>query len=212
MTSPVQKNEEYGYELAYRLAREQLASIPDLAAQCLHSGARLKTTAQGKIIILDYLNQPYQITLPDIKITAQDSPEEVRTRDRILLLHYLNQSKGTPLTGKTIAYKELPEGSTYFPTFAKRAIHPVVNRFGKEPPKLAETAKALGGQPAEYGDDAVTITAFPRVPVTFILWRGDEEFPPEGNILFDSSIPDYLSIEDINVLCETIAWRLVRMA
>ena len=48
------------------------------------------------------------------------------------------------------------------------------------------------------------------VPVTFVLWKGDEELPPEGNILFDSTISEYLSVEDINVLCEIIAWRLVR--
>jgi hypothetical protein len=42
------------------------------------------------------------------------------------------------------------------------------------------------------------------------LWKGDEEFPAEGSFLFDGSIPDYLSIEDINILCQTIAWRLVK--
>jgi len=42
-----------------------------------------------------------------------------------------------------------------------------------------------------------------------VLWRGDDELAPEGSILFDSTIPDYLSTEDITVLCETIAWRLV---
>ena len=33
---------------------------------------------------------------------------------------------------------------------------------------------------------------------------------PKGSIIFDSNVSDYLSTEDINVLCETIAWRLVR--
>ena len=75
---------------------------------------------------------------------------------------------------------------------------------------MIAAAEKLGGRRVDYGDIAVTIDAFPRVPVTMVLWRGDAEFPPEGNILFDSTITDYLSAEDINVLCETIAWRLVR--
>ena len=58
---------------------------------------------------------------------------------------------------------------------------------------------------------AVTINAFKRVPITFVLWRGDEEFPPDGSILFDATVSDYLSIEDINVLCERITWKLVRL-
>ncbi|HUT97259.1 MAG TPA: DUF3786 domain-containing protein, partial [Dehalococcoidales bacterium] len=61
------------------------------------------------------------------------------------------------------------------------------------------------------GDVAVTINAFKRVPITFVLWRGDEEFPPDGSILFDATVSDYLSIEDTNVLCERIAWKLVRL-
>jgi hypothetical protein len=56
----------------------------------------------------------------------------------------------------------------------------------------------------------VTINAFDRVPVTFVLWRGDEELSPNGNILFDANISDYLSTEDVTVLSETIIWKLVK--
>jgi len=75
---------------------------------------------------------------------------------------------------------------------------------------LIDIAKLLGGQKAEYGDTAVTINAFRRVPITLVIWQGDEEFRPEASILFDSTITDYLTTEDIHVLCETIAWRLVK--
>jgi len=56
---------------------------------------------------------------------------------------------------------------------------------------------------------AVTINAFSRVPITIVMWHGDDEFAPQGSIIFDSTISDYLSTEDITVLCETIIWRLV---
>jgi hypothetical protein len=111
-----------------------------------------------------------------------------------------------------IAYKELPEGASYFPTFAKRTIKPLLDHFGKEPHLLLDVAQKLGGNKAEYGDVAVTINAFSYVPITLVLWHGDEEFAPEGSILFDSTISDYLPTEDINVLCETIAWRLVKFS
>jgi hypothetical protein len=56
----------------------------------------------------------------------------------------------------------------------------------------------------------VTINAFDRVPLTLVLWRGDEEVAPNGNILFDANISDYLSTEDVTVLSETIVWKLVK--
>jgi len=207
---PNQQNYEYGYELAYKLAGEQLAKFDNIGQQCLKSGARYQVIDSQKIIILEYLNQSYQIVFPDIDILLIDNVAEVPIRDKILILHYLNRAKGTPLTNKIIAYKELPEGTIYFPTFSKRAIKPLLDYFGKDPEQLIDVAQKLGGHRADYGDVAVTINAFNYVPITLVLWRGDKEFNPEGNILFDSTISDYLPTEDINILCETISWKLVK--
>ena len=207
---PNQKNYEYGYKLAYELAGQQLAKVDGIEQQCLKSGARYLVIDSQQLIIVEYLNQSYQITLPDVEISLVDSEEEVPIRDKILILHYLTSAKGTPTSNKSIAYKQLPEGSNYFPTFYKRAIKPLIDHFGGQPHRLIDAAKELGGYKVDYGDVAVTISAFSRVPITLILWRGDEEFPPEGSILFDATVSDYLSTEDINVLCEIITWKLVK--
>ncbi|MFC1979300.1 DUF3786 domain-containing protein [Chloroflexota bacterium] len=202
---------EYGYELAYKLACEQLARLEDVEQQCLRSGAHYLLIDSQKVITIEYLNQPYRITLPAIEVSLTNNKEPVPLRDKILILHYLTRAKGTPISHELIAYKELPEGVSYFPTFVKRAIKPIVDHFGTEPNLLADEAAKLGGHRADYGDVAVTINAFSKVPITFVLWRGDEELPAEGNILFDSTISDYLHVEDINVLCEVMAWRLVKL-
>ena len=136
--------------------------------------------------------------------------EEVPIRDKVLILHYFNTSRGTQPAGRLIAFKELPEGIVYAPTFDKRTIKPLLNYFGREPHLLLDAAKKFGGCQVEHGDVAVTINAFSRVPITIVLWRGDGEFAPEGNILFDASITDYLATEDITRLCENITWRLIR--
>ncbi len=207
---PNQRNYEYGHELAYKLACEQLAQLDNIELQCLRSGARCQVIDSQKTITLEYLNQSYQITLPDIDISLIDSEQAVPIRDKILILHYFTQAKGTPVTNKIIAFKELPEGANYFPVFSKRAIKPLLDHFGREPERLIDAAEKLGGYRVDYGDMAVTINAFSYVPITLVLWRGDEEFAPEGSVLFDSTISDYLSTYDIAVLCETISWRLVR--
>ncbi len=198
--------QEQAYELAYKLASEQLVSM-DIEEICGKTGAQRMDSNK---IIIKYLNQPYLITLPDVEISLRDSEEEVPLKDRILILHYLTLAKGTPATNRLITFKQLPGGASYFPAFSQRAIKPLLNHFGKEPELLTDAAAKLGGYKANYGDVAITINAFPRVPITFALWRGDDEFPPRGGIMFDASISAYLSTEDITVLCETIIWRLVK--
>ncbi len=205
-----QNSHEYGYELAYKMASEQLAKITDIEQLCLKSGTHYQVTDSQKAIIVEYLNQSYKVTLPDIEISLIDSEAEVPLRDKILILHYLTLAKGTPTANKMITYKELPEGSNYLPTFSKRAIKPLADHFGNEPHRLIDAAAKLGGRSVDYGDVAVTINAFRRVPITLVLWQGDAELPPAGSIIFDATISDYLPTEDISVLCEIIAWRLVK--
>lgn len=206
---PAKRDYAHGYELAYQITSEKLAAIADLAQQCERCGARYRESGPGKIIELEYLEQTYRITLPG-PVFQTVAGEEVRLRDKVLVLHYFVQAKGTPLTARPISYKEIPGTVNYFETFSKRAITPLVQAFGADPKRLYEAADLLKGVRAEYGDASVTIRGFSRVPVTLVLWGGDDEFPASGNILFDSSITDYLTIEDVNILCENIAWTLVK--
>jgi len=207
---PGQRKYEYAYEFAYKLACEQLGQIDDIEQQCRNSGAQYQVIDSEKAIIIQYLNQSYKITLPGIEVSLVDNEEEVPIRNKLLMLHYFITAKGTQLSNKSISFRELPVGNVYSPTFAERTIKPLLNYFGKEPQRLLEIGERLGGSKADYGDIAVTINAFSRVPITIVLWRGDDEFSPQGNILFDATITDYLPTEDITVLCETIAWRLIR--
>lgn len=196
------------YRLSYRIAAEKIAGLADIEEQCRRSGAQYQPAEST--ITISYLNRACLITLPDVRVALADSPEEIPIRDKLLILHYFLTAKGTPLASRLITFRELPEGAVYYPTFLQRTVKPILDNFAKNPALLVEAAQPLGGRPADYGDAAVTINAFSRVPVTIVLWRGDEELPPQGSVLVDAGISDYLPTEDITVLCETIAWRLVR--
>lgn len=198
---------ERGFDLSYELACEQLARISDIRQQCRKSGARYVGPNE---IGIDYLNQPYRIVIPDCRVSLEDSGTETSLRDKILILHYFTRAKGTVATGKLIAFRQLSGGVSYFPAFSQRAIGPLVKNFGRDSELLKKVAANLGGCEAGYGDASVTINAFDRVPITLVLWTGDEDVAANGNILFDANISDYLPTEDVTVLCETIIWKLVK--
>ena len=204
----VSSDKPFGYELSLRLAREQLAKT-DIEKQCRNSGAQFHLSRN--VIELVYIIQPYFITVPGGEISTANPGEEVQIRDKILILHYLLTAHDIHLSPNLISYKELPEGAGYYPTFSQRSIKPFVKAFGGEPQRLVPIAERLGGRRADFGDVSATVNAFPMVPITFVLWQGDAEFPPEGNILLDSTISHFLPAEDIIVVCETVSRKLVRL-
>ena len=201
--------EDYGYGLAYQLAREQLSRITDIERHCLRSGAEY--LPEKRAVAVDYINRRYLLGLESAEVSLVAEAGEVPIRDKLLILHYFLQAKGTQTSGRMITYKELKEGASYFPTFAKRAIAPVLNQFGREPARLLDAARFIGGFRADYGDMAVTVPAFSRISLTWVLWAEDAEFPADGSVLFDGNISDYLTNDDIHTLCEIIAWKLVRL-
>ena len=52
---------------------------------------------------------------------------------------------------------------------------------------------------------SIVLDVFDSVPILITLWRGDEEFSPEVNIIFDKSIKDIFCTEDIVILAEFVA-------
>ncbi|MFC1865262.1 DUF3786 domain-containing protein [Chloroflexota bacterium] len=209
LVPPDNSNYRYGQETALKLAGEKLASI-NIKEQCHRAGAQYKIADGKETAIFKYLNKSYSIGFPEMEVVSIEDRKSAPQRDGLLIIHYFLIADGSPLTGKSITYKELSGGTTYFPTFHKRTIEPLLKNFGTEPHKLLAAAKSLGGIKANYGDIAVSINAFSHIPLTLVLWFGDDEFLAAGSILFDSSIEKYLAAEDITVLCEIITWRLVK--
>ena len=197
----------YNLSDAFKIAQERFSAV-DIAQQCQRSGA----LCSPEIITLNYLNEIYRINIPSADVAFVDSKQPVPLRDKILILHYFTQAKGAPLTGKQIPYRDLPGGLVYYPTFIKRTIEPISEFFGKDPALLVGVGKMLGAKPGTLGDASLIIDAFARVPISVILWQGDDELKAEVNLLFDANILDYLTSEDVTIVCETITWRLINYA
>lgn len=198
---------EESFGLALDLAIKKL-TILNPEELCKKTGA---SPLDSHRILLSYFSQSYVIHLHNGKISLQEDPEaEIPLKDRILILHYLTQAKGTPWTHRLISYAQIQGGRVYCSVFQKRTVEPILNCFGNQPENLIQVAQELGGERASYGDASVSFYPFPFVKIVIVLWRGDEEVPPNGNILFDKNITDYLSAEDIAVVSETLIWKLIR--
>jgi len=194
------------YVAAKKLAAEKLASEP-LETIAARSGF----TAEGADALeVSFLGRNLRVSYPGFEFVAEGDTE-IPVQDQVLVLHYL-LAPGGAVSGNWVAYREIPDASFYFSAFVKRAIDPLKKTFGADVYLLKKAAGKLGGKAIDAGDAGFEFDVFPRVPIQLILWEGDEEFPPEANILFDENVGDLLSPEDIAWLAGMLVYRLMGMA
>jgi len=64
-----------------------------------------------------------------------------------------------------------------------------------QPDKLARACERLGGVNLAHADVGYRINSFDCLPIKFLFWDGDDEFPAQGNLLFDASATDFIHVE-----------------
>ncbi len=199
------------YKAAIALAVAELKQINPKRLEA-RTGAQyfVEDTQDG--LIVPYFGQGRRITWPEVSVTPATGQGEISLPEQIIVLHYLLHASGEPLSGRAIDFREIPEGGFYWSAFVSRAKTPLLETFGRDLKLYLKVAVSLGGQPQSLGDASASFLAFPRVPITHVLWGGDEEFSPEANILFDETIPRYFPTEDIAALSGASVYRLMGAA
>ena len=152
--------------------------------------AGLEGIAEEKNYSVKFLDGEYNINLQDRLVFSVSCNIPAKIHISVLILHYLTQKiKGLPrVTGKWISFKELDGGQPYYPVFKKRVLERVAKKFDM----------------AQSADFEKALDVFEGVPILVRFWRGDDEFGPEANVLFDKSIPEIFCTEDVVVLSECL--------
>ena len=195
------------YQQAFDLACASIRGM-DLEERANKAGVQYQKGKEGEELIVQFFSEPYHIRLPQVEFYSPDK-KAVSLVTRDILLHYLIKADGSPVTGKWVAYKDIPGGLLYAGVFARRVTEPLVKQFGRSAKSLMDSGLRRGGKPGGVGDASLVFQVLPRVPMQYVLWEGDEEFPPNVQLLFDASVDHHLSLEDIVVLGQMAIRRLI---
>jgi len=150
----------------------------------------------------------YLVDLEERKVIVNG--DEAVSFMSVLVLHYLAGCDGTRPTGQYLTFREVPGGEMYYSAFKRRAIDRLAREFGRDASALLEAGRSLDARELEMGDVSLEIRPFPMIPMVVIVWEGDEEIPASANILFDSIAPKILPMEDLSVVGNLVASRLVK--
>ena len=163
--------------------------------------------------ILPILNQSYMI-LPEeqkILLRSDEAFEEEHFRDNfyLMVLLYLLNTKGGKPANNWIGEKELTGGVTFFRGPHALPVEEIRQIFGRDAEGFSRAAIRLGGVEILFGDKAFALTVFPRVPLAYVLWKEDQEFPARVTVLFDATIQKHFSLDGIWCLVAEVGQRLL---
>lgn len=198
------------YQQAFDLACASLKGT-NLADRANKAGVQYRREGETEVLTIDFFSDSHHILFPQVEFHCP-TQKSVSLVSRVLLLHYLLRADGSPITGKWVGYKDIPGGLLYGSVFERRVTNPLAKRFVNSSKRFMDAGLKLGGVSAGVGDASLILWVLRRVPLQYILWEGDEEFPPKVQLLFDSSVDHYLSLEDIVVLGQMTAGRLIRQS
>lgn len=183
----------------------------DSSQVCRRTGAIYSPERQG--YFLTVLNQKYLIVPGEHKIYCLrgDLCEEEEQREffYLMVLLYLLNAQDVEPTRTWISEKELMGGTTFFRGPHALQVEEVKEAFGRDPEAFGHAAKRLGGVELLFGDKAFSFPVFPKVPAAYVLWKGDEEFPPQVTVMFDSTIEKHFSLDGVWCLVAEVSRRLL---
>ncbi len=172
------------------------------------------------MVRFDDSRRAYRVPFLDIELMClldEERIEPARPTDHhrlsfelvLAVLHYLLEARMKPLLGQWVSEKDVPGGELFFRGPHAIPTDRLLPLFGANPDLFRLAAERLGGTPVPMGDVGYRLWAFPRVPILFILWKGDEEFEPALHVRFDKSITEQIHTLDtlwalMNVVCRSL--------
>ena len=160
--------------------------------------SRTGAAFDGSAFTVRLVNADYRITWPNYSITAdrEDAFALKSLPGQTFLLRWLLEGKAVPARGEFKTFREMPWGELYIQPFTGRCLTRAAFTFGTRVEKFAAAMEKLGAQKLKYGDAGYELELLPGYAMRLIVWAGDDEFPPNSQILYSDNFVDGFSAED----------------
>lgn len=185
------------------LTGRDIANVLRYTGSWLKSSERIKLSFFEREIIVD-LSKKEIYYFKSSKTRGEEPLDEYSSS---LVLHYLLNADGTPLTTSWVSYRELPGGLFYWQTIPK-VLEPLIKKHEDDGEGFLKKTFKIGGERYAGFKFASIIFPFKMFPVLMILDEKSTEFEANIRILFDSSAPHYLKTDVIKLIIAYIVKKL----
>ena len=150
----------------------------------------------GKEFYVNLLGREYAISHPDYALRALDGGKEPPLPTQTFLLRYLLEGKAVADTGTWLTFREMPWGELYIKPYTGRVLTRAAFTFGTRLAAFKAACEKLGATPVPNGDAGFEFDFIGGYKVRVLVWEGDDEFPPNAQILYSDNFQDGFAPED----------------
>ena len=158
---------------------------------------RLKAVRwDGREFTVNLLGRAFAIAHPDYVIRALDDGKLPPLPVQTFLLRYLLESKDVSWGGQWKTFREMPWGEIYIKPYTGRVLTRAAFTFGTRLAAFRSAAEKMAAEAVNHGDAGYRFDLIGGYQMQILVWEGDDEFPPNAQILYSDNFADGFAAED----------------
>ena len=142
------------------------------------------------------LGRDFAIAHPDYAIRALDGGTVPPLPAQTFLLRYLLESRDVRWGGEWKTFREMPWGEMYIKPYTGRVLTRAAFTFGTRVAAFRAASEKIGGLPLPDGDAGFQFDLIGGYRMRILVWEGDDEFPPNAQVLYSDNFAAGFAAED----------------
>ena len=150
----------------------------------------------GKEFTVKLLGKRYAISHPAYAIRALDEDKLPALPTQTFLLRYLLECKEVAWSGEWKTFREMPWGELYIKPYTGRVLTRAAYTFSFKLDAFRKAAEKMGATAVKHGDAGFLFDLIGGYQMQIMIWAGDEEFPPNAQVLYSDNFAEGFAAED----------------
>ena len=150
----------------------------------------------GSEFTVTLLGRQFAIAHPDYAIRALDNGPVPPLPTQTFLLRYLLESRDVAWMGQWKTFREMPWGEMYITPYTGRVLTRAAFTFGTRVAAFKAAAEKMGALPLKNGDAGYQFDLIGGYRMRLLVWEGDDEFPPNAQVLYSDNFAEGFAAED----------------
>ena len=160
------------------------------------AAARTGAKWDGKEFFVTLLGTEYAIAYPDYAIRCVGEGKLPPLPTQTFLLRYLLECKQAPWRGEWKTFREMPWGEMYIKPYTGRVLTRAAFTFGFRLAAFRAACEKMGAQKLPHGDAGYEFTLIGDYKIRILVWEGDDEFPPNAQVIYSDNFAEGFAAED----------------